>query len=64
MAEADHHELIIVRRHEEEEHEAHSSAWKVAPWVVPCATIFTKVAGGVWVWLQSVAPLAEALPHR
>src|SRR5690606_33936267 len=25
-----HHELIIVRRHEDEEHEAHSSAWKVA----------------------------------
>lgn len=30
MAEADHHELIIVRRHEEDEHESHSSAWKVA----------------------------------
>lgn len=27
---AEHAELIIVRRHEEEEHEAHSSAWKVA----------------------------------
>ena len=30
MAEHAEHELIIVRRHEEEEHEAHSSAWKVA----------------------------------
>lgn len=26
----EHAELIIVKRHEEEEHEAHSSAWKVA----------------------------------
>ncbi|MQT12771.1 flagellar motor protein MotB [Segnochrobactrum spirostomi] len=26
----EHQELIIVKRHEEEEHEAHSSAWKVA----------------------------------
>jgi len=24
------HEIIIIRRHEEEEHESHSSAWKVA----------------------------------
>jgi len=27
---ADHGDIIIIRRHEEEEHEAHSSAWKVA----------------------------------
>ncbi len=25
-----HHDLIIIKRHEDEEHEAHSSAWKVA----------------------------------
>ncbi len=30
MAEPGGHELIIVRRHEDEEHEHHSSAWKVA----------------------------------
>ena len=30
MADAEHQELIIIRRHEDEEHEAHSSAWKVA----------------------------------
>ena len=30
MAEAATHELIIVRRHEEEDHPHHSSAWKVA----------------------------------
>ena len=30
MAETASHELIIVRRHEEEEHAQHSSAWKVA----------------------------------
>jgi chemotaxis protein MotB len=30
MAEQGAHELIIVRRHEEEDHPAHSSAWKVA----------------------------------
>ncbi len=30
MAEAATHELIIVRRHEEEDHPQHSSAWKVA----------------------------------
>lgn len=30
MANDSHHELIIIKRHEEEEHEAHSSAWKVA----------------------------------
>jgi chemotaxis protein MotB len=30
MADEHPHELIIVRRHEEEEHAAHSSAWKVA----------------------------------
>ncbi|OYX13727.1 MAG: hypothetical protein B7Z15_06280 [Rhizobiales bacterium 32-66-8] len=27
---ADHGDIIIIRRHEEDEHEAHSSAWKVA----------------------------------
>lgn len=26
----EHHELIIIKRHEDEEHEHHSSAWKVA----------------------------------
>ena len=30
MAETAPHELIIIRRHEEEEHAQHSSAWKVA----------------------------------
>ena len=30
MAETASHELIIIRRHEEEEHAQHSSAWKVA----------------------------------
>ena len=30
MADAEHQELIIIKRYEEEEHEAHSSAWKVA----------------------------------
>lgn len=30
MSNDSHHELIIIKRHEEEEHEAHSSAWKVA----------------------------------
>ncbi|WP_026379046.1 MotB family protein [Afifella pfennigii] len=30
MADQEHPELIIVRRYEEEEHETHSSAWKVA----------------------------------
>ncbi len=30
MADPGGHELIIVRRHEEDEHEHHSSAWKVA----------------------------------
>lgn len=30
MSDHANHELIIVKRHEEEEHEAHSSAWKVA----------------------------------
>jgi chemotaxis protein MotB len=30
MAEAEHHDIIIIKRYEEEEHEAHSSAWKVA----------------------------------
>ncbi len=30
MADAAHPEIIIIHRHEEEEHEAHSSAWKVA----------------------------------
>ena len=30
MADAPHQELIIIKRYEEEEHEAHSSAWKVA----------------------------------
>ena len=30
MADATPHELIIIRRHEDEDHVAHSSAWKVA----------------------------------
>ena len=30
MADAEHQELIIIKRYEEDEHEAHSSAWKVA----------------------------------
>ena len=30
MADAEHQDLIIIKRYEEEEHEAHSSAWKVA----------------------------------
>jgi chemotaxis protein MotB len=30
MAEGEHQELIIIKRYEEEEHETHSSAWKVA----------------------------------
>lgn len=30
MADAEHHELIIIKRHEDEEHDHHSSAWKVA----------------------------------
>ncbi len=30
MADAEHHELIIIKRYEDEEHDHHSSAWKVA----------------------------------
>lgn len=30
MADNSNHDIIIIKRHEEEEHEAHSSAWKVA----------------------------------
>ncbi len=30
MADAEHQDLIIIKRYEEDEHEAHSSAWKVA----------------------------------
>ncbi|MEW6123903.1 MAG: MotB family protein [Pseudomonadota bacterium] len=30
MSDHANHELIIIKRHEDEEHEAHSSAWKVA----------------------------------